>query len=128
MAKKQYINIAFPLAESNEGNFLKMTKTDSQAIKADIVHLLLTAKGERLYLPEFGLNLRKFIFEPQDAPTYEDIKREIKDTLKRYIPNLEVDSIDINDAEDRRYTANIRLDYTITEDVYEKKDFVDITL
>lgn len=128
MAKKQYINIAFPLADSREGNFLKMTKTDSQAIKADIVHLLLTAKGERLYLPEFGLNLRKFIFEPQDAPTYEDIKREIKDTLKRYIPNLEVDSIDINDAEDRRYTANIRLDYTITEDVYEKKDFVDITL
>ena len=40
-----------------------MNKTDKDAIRADLLHLLLTNKGERLYLPEFGSDLKKFIFK-----------------------------------------------------------------
>lgn len=126
MAKKRYINPAFPFRNSNEGNFVRMTQTDSEAIKADIVHIVLTQKGERLYLPEFGTNLRKFIFEPQDAPTYNDMRREIREAITTFIPNLTVDEIEIDDSEDQPHFARIRIDYTITDDVFESKDFVEI--
>ena len=41
-----------------------MNQTDKDAIRADLLHLLLTNKGERLYLPDFGSDLKKYIFEP----------------------------------------------------------------
>lgn len=126
MAKKRFINPAFPFRNSDEGNFIRLTRTDSEAIKADIVHIILTQKGERLYLPEFGTNLRKFIFEPKDAPTYNDMRREIREAITTYIPNLTIDEIEIDDSEEQPHFAKIRLDYTITDDVFESKDFVEI--
>lgn len=128
MAKKRYINPSFPFRNSEEGNFIRLTQTDSEAIKADIVHIILTQKGERLYLPEFGTNLRKFIFEPQDAPTYNDIRREIREAVTTYIPNLTIDAIDIDDSDRRAHFAKIHIDYTITDDVFESKDFVEINI
>lgn len=128
MAKKQYININFPFQDSTEGNFVELNQTDEKAVKADIVHIILTQKGERLYLPDFGTNLRRFLFEPQDGITENDIQREIKDVLGKYIPNLTVDSVNIENSEDERFTYFVRLDYTITDDVFESKDFVAIQL
>ena len=47
-----------------------------KAIKADLMHLLLTRKGQRLYNPDFGTDLLKFIFEPEDGMTLDGIKQE----------------------------------------------------
>ena len=69
MAEK-FINIRFPFFDSAKGFFLDLNKTDENAIKSDLMHLILTNKGERLYNPEFGTNLRRFIFEPNDGFTF----------------------------------------------------------
>ena len=84
MAKTRYINIDFPFRDSSDGSYFKMNKTDKDAIRADLLHLLLTNKGERLYLPEFGSDLKKFIFEPNDEITHE----QIKDNLNNYQKQL----------------------------------------
>lgn len=128
MAKKRYINPEFPFQQSEEGNFVSLTRTDSRAIKSDILHILLTNKGERLYLPEFGTSLKEFIFEPYDSNTKEEIKREIKQEITKYIPNLNINEIIIDESEDERYLARVRIDYTITDDVFESKDFVEVNL
>ena len=57
-------------------------------LKSDLLHLLLTNKGERLYLPDFGSDLRKYIFEPNDDITHGKIKDSLNETIKTYIPNL----------------------------------------
>jgi hypothetical protein len=57
MANKVYININYPFKDSPKGFFLDLTETDNKAIKADLLHLLLTRKGQRLYNPEFGTRL-----------------------------------------------------------------------
>ena len=67
---------------------INLTKTNESAIRADLLHLLLTNKGERLYMPDFGSDLKKFIFEPNDGITHIDIKNNINETIKKYIPNL----------------------------------------
>jgi phage baseplate assembly protein W len=92
------------------------------------MHLILTRKGERLYNPEFGTDLLRFIFEPNDTSTYSDIKLDIQTTVKRFIPNLSVDDITIEASEEYEYKANVRIDYTITDDVFSESDFIIITL
>ena len=66
----KFINIAFPFQESKRGFFVELNNSDKHAIKSDLMHLILTRKGERLYMPEFGTDLLKFIFEPNDNIIY----------------------------------------------------------
>jgi hypothetical protein len=74
MATGKYININYPFKNSKQGFFLDLNSTDNKAIKADLLHLLLTSKGQRLYNPEFGTDLLKFIYEPLDGMTLDGIK------------------------------------------------------
>lgn len=128
MAKKRFIEPIFPFKDSEEGNFVDLARTDSKAIKSEIVHILLTNKGERLYLPDFGTNLKKFLFEPFDGQTEEEIKRDIRENITKYIPNLKIDSIEITDPDTSKHVAKIEMDYTITDEVFESKDFVRINI
>lgn len=125
---ERFINIQFPFKDSVRGFFLSLTKTDSEAIKSDLMHLILTNKGERLYLPDFGTNLRRFIFSPNDNITWSDVSQEITDVVTKYLPNLQINDITIEQAVESEYAAVVRIDYTITEDVFETKDFILIQL
>lgn len=90
-------NIRFPLEDDNEKNrFLNMTTTTKDALGSNLLLLLLTEKGERYYMPDYGTNLLKFIFEPNDDTTIGDIKEDIKRTVSTYIPQLEIDDIIFN--------------------------------
>ena len=95
----KFINIEFPFKDGKVGQFLNLTNEDSSAIKSDLMHLLLTRKGERLYLPDFGTDLLKYIFEFNDGATRNDISRELNETVKKYIPNLIINSVDVTESE-----------------------------
>jgi phage baseplate assembly protein W len=127
---KQYINIQYPFQNSIKGFFVSLTETDQDAIKSDLMHLILTPKGSRFYMPEFGTNLIKFIFEPNDGLTETGIKEGITDAVKKYLPNLKIDNvvIDVLDIKDMEYTATIRIHYTITDDVFTSSDFITINI
>jgi phage baseplate assembly protein W len=120
----KFINIAFPFKESNKGDFLLLNNQDKHAIKADLMHLILTRKGERLYMPDFGTDLLKYIFEPNDGLTRSDIKRDISDTVKKYLPNLQVNDVIVEQNPNNEHVATIRIDYTVTDDVFQETDFV----
>jgi len=128
MAKRKLINPRFPFKNSVDGFFVDMTKTDNDAIKSDLLHLITTRKGERYYLPNFGTDLMKFLFEPNDGITESGIITEIKTVISSYIPNLQVDSVVIDNEVESPYTAKVRVEYTITDDVFESKDFVVVNL
>ena len=124
----KFINIGFPFRESNRGYFLQLNNDDKNAIKSDLMHLILTRKGERLYMPDFGTNLLKYIFEPNDDITQKDIKKEINDTVKKYLPNLQINDVTVTTNEMSEYGVTIRIDYTVTENVFQDTDFVIIEL
>ena len=42
---------------------------DASAIKQSIVNLLLTNKGERPFNPDYGSDIRSYLFEPLDYAT-----------------------------------------------------------
>jgi hypothetical protein len=128
MANGKFININFPFKTSNKGFFLDLTSDDKAAIKADLMHLILTRRGERLYLPDFGTNLLKFIFEPNDGVTQGEIKMEINDTVKKYLPKLTINEVIVEQSMASEYAAEVRIDYTVTDDAFQATDFVIINI
>lgn len=127
MASK-FINIAFPFKNSKNGFFIELNADSNSAVKSDLMHLILTQKGERLYNPEFGTNLLKFIFEPQDGYTFSRIKEEITFAVNRYLPKLNINDVVITDSDTNDHMAIIRVDYTITDDVFTASDFIIIKI
>ena len=127
MASK-YININYPFKDSEKGFFLDLNSDDRAAIKADLMHLILTRKGQRLYNPNFGTDLLRFIFEPDDNLTLGAIKEEIKTVVKKYLPKLQINSINVDQSTESEYAAVIRMDYTVTDEVFSMNDFVIINI
>jgi phage baseplate assembly protein W len=128
MANGKYININYPFKDSGKGFFLDLNSDPNAAIKADLMHLILTRKGQRLYNPDFGTDLLKFIFEPEDGLTLGGIKDEVNTAVKKYLPNLKINSLTVDQSTESDYAAVVRIDYTITNDVFNVSDFVIINI
>ena len=80
------------IRDSPVTNDLVVSK-DASAIKQSIVNLLMTNKGERVYQPEYGSDLRRFLFEPMDFATAASIQSNIVSTIKKFEPRIGVLSL-----------------------------------
>ena len=148
--------INFPFRDSKRGDYLQLTEFEAQEIKADLIHLLLTRKGTRYYLPEFGTRLYEFLFEPFDGLTFNAIESDIRDAVSQFMPNLLLNNITITPADPQEeidiatgqnivgssessiyrfpgkgtseYTAKIRIDYSTDKNTFSQSDFVIINI
>ena len=66
---------------------------DASAIKQAIVNLLLTNKGERLMNPDYGSDIRSYLFEPLDYGTANAITTNIRYSIDRWEPRITVSRI-----------------------------------
>lgn len=140
--------IDYPFRDSSKGDYLNMTEIPEKEIRANLIHLILTRRGSRYYLPDFGTRMYEFIFDQNDFITHNLIEEEIREGVKKYIPNLEINSISIVSAEDdpnkersfsqeederlfrvseestKPYTAVVKIDYTVNNGAFTTSDFI----
>ena len=152
MAEWKTYGINFPFRDSYQGNYLSLSQTSDEEVRSNLIHLLLTRKGTRYYLPDFGTRLYEFLFEPLDGPTFSQIEAEIRDSVEQYLPGLRINNISITPAsegeEDKGYyvndngqrefrvsnigqmehTVKIKIDYTITDSTFNSSDFIIINI
>jgi len=121
---EKFINIEFPFSDDTKGKFISMNKEPKKAIKSNLIHLLLTNRGERLYMPSFGANLKRYLFEPNDELTTESILNEIQGSVNKFMPNLKLTNLSIDRSVDGVHLAKVRIDYSVTDDVFESSDFI----
>lgn len=114
------INITFPFENSEDGTYVKMSKTTSEALRSDLLHLLLTDKGTRLYLPDFGTNLRQFLFNPNDNQTLYDIKSEINETLQKYLPKINITELSVTQNQESEKRVDVRIYYKVTDGMFSE--------
>ncbi len=150
MANGVTYGITFPFKDSLNGKFLDLSDTSEEEIRSSLIHLLLTRKGSRYFMPNFGTRLYEFIFEPLDSPTFDQIETEIKEAVETYIPGLTITSVKIEPAvatqdtlqinnesatefnftntPEVEYTAKVRINYNITNNVFNTSSFVIINI
>jgi phage baseplate assembly protein W len=124
----KYLNIRYPFQDSAEGFFVELNKTTKDAVKSDLLHLLLTNKGSRYYLPDFGTNLRRYIFQPNDAPTHNEIISEIQIAVDTYLPGLKIVNIGITVDPNNENAAIVNVKFSVTQGVFEETDFIEFSL
>jgi len=126
-------NITFPLNDDVATNsYFLMSKVTKDAFSSDLLLLLLTQKGERYYEPDYGTNLLKYIFEPNDNLNAGDIEQEIKRTVSLYIPALTINQVLFNwntDNENQPISENqlnLNIKFTFSEDAFSEQGSLDI--
>lgn len=148
MANGITYGINFPFTDSYDGKYLDLSVLTDEEVRSNLVHLLLTRKGARYFLPNFGTRLYEYIFEPLDGPTFSQLESEIIDSVSEFIPNLTITKIDITSASlgeedkgtyinedetrvfrvgnisDLEHTAKVRIDYIVNDSAFISSDFV----
>jgi phage baseplate assembly protein W len=127
------VNIRFPIQDDREKNtYFQMNQITKDAFSSDLLLLLLTERGERYYQPDYGTNLLKYLFEPNDNLTEQDVEQEIKRTVSLYIPNLTIDSVTFNRLVDDQGNQisenqlNVHIEFTYTEDAFSESGELDL--
>ena len=122
MAKEQKYGIKFPInVVSEDKTLFDLNKTRAEMIKSQIMHLIFTPKGQRLRMPNYGTDLIKYIFEPNDSDAWEAIKGEIRDSVSAWIDGVTLNDIQVMASESGN-EIYVRIDYSVKDGNYEYKN------
>lgn len=89
------------------------TVQDHEAIRQGLMLLLSTRPGERVMRPEYGCDLHRLIFSPNDETTAGLAIHYVRRAVERWEPRVEIVGIDAGPNPDRPGRLDIRLDYRI---------------
>ena len=67
-----------------------MNKTLGETIKQNIKMVVLTAPGERIMDPNFGVGMRRFLFEQNNPITHSSIRAKIIKQTNEYLPFIDI--------------------------------------
>ena len=67
--------------------------TDNFLIKGQLTQLLLTNPGERVMLPDYGVGLQQYLFEPLTSDLSEVAADRVITAINKYAKNIKVMSI-----------------------------------
>lgn len=88
------------------------TFTTQEAIKNNLINWFLTNKGERPLNPNFGGNLREFLFTQITDNNLDFLQEDIQAQINTYFPNINVDRLEVTSQPDLN-TINVLLKYNV---------------
>ena len=109
------VGLNFPIsrAPGNQDGFFSTSKTTIESIKNNIRLLLQTQKGERMFQPNLGMNIRQFLFEQITEDTQVQIENDIVDTFATWLPFVDLREIDIDTGRQDQNQINIKIVFNI---------------
>lgn len=99
------------LAIAERGDVL-MVEGDA-AIRQAILLLLATTPGERVMRPEYGCDLQRLAFMPNDETTAGLAIHQVRRALLRFEPRIDVLAVDADNRHDPGECLDIRIDYRV---------------
>lgn len=75
-------------------------KTDEEAIKTALKHLILTKNFERPFHPEIGTQVNSLLFENFTPAVRIALERTIRNTIENFEPRVKVVNLEIRETAD----------------------------
>jgi len=88
------------------------TYTTKEVVKTNLINWLLTNRGERVFRPNFGADLRALIWEGINDGTTSALEDRIRSNITLNFPSIEIKKINFDNQADRN-TINFILDYEV---------------
>jgi phage baseplate assembly protein W len=106
-------HLAFPFRIGPDGRTATPRSLDEH-VKGEIIQLLLTAPGERPFLPPFGGGLRRLVFERNDDVSAGLSRAIISQALSRYLgQRVTVQTFDVT-ADESTLAVDLRYQVVAT--------------
>lgn len=128
------INIKFPLEDDKDKNNLFMLNyVTKNALISDLKLLLLTKKGQRYYMPDYGTNLEKYIFQPEDSTTEEEIIADLRKAVRDFMPEITITRVQFFTNAEEAYKElsdnelRILINFTYSDDVFSDAGQIELT-
>lgn len=107
--KRKAVGFSIPI---NGSAVFIPTHTTRDQIKSNLINYLLTNKGERVFNPNFGANLRNILFQQIDDITIEELRIRIQTSISSNFPRVSVKELKFhNSPEDN--SINLVLIYDV---------------
>ena len=118
--KNQALGVSLPFNGGGDAIFSSNYTTKDQT-KSNLINFFLTNKGERPFRPNFGANLRSYLFENITRITAASMATSINTALKNYEPRIEVLNTNIQARPDSNEVF-----ITVTGRVKSTNEIIDI--
>ena len=102
---------AFPVRAYATGS-IALVRGDREILES-IRLILATAPGERPMRPEFGCNIHELVFAPADAATAGRIAYEVRLSLERWEPRIDLADVRVTFHPERPEMLLIDIDYVV---------------
>ena len=110
--KSDYKDIDLTLAvKPTSGDFY--SKTNAAAVKQSIKNLLMTNRLEKPFRPEFGADIRRFLFELMSDTSDFYIKRHLASAIRRSEPRARIMNIEVYNLENYKNTVDVTVTFKI---------------
>lgn len=104
--------LSFPVRTDATGS-VALVDGDREIVES-IRLILATAPGERPMRPEFGCAIHDLVFAPADSATAGRIAYEVRQSLERWEPRIDLTDVVIDFAEAHNGTLLIDISYTLS--------------
>jgi uncharacterized protein len=106
--------ISFPMRLGADGRVAASSGPEN--IREAIRVIMLTERGERIQLPEFGGGVRRFLFEPNTVATRRLIQERIQDALRLWEPRIGLEAVLVEADPDDARAAVATVRYQLVAD------------
>ena len=106
-----------PLTYSSEDGAYRLLKSYKELVKQNFKNLILTAPGERMMDPLFGVGIRNFLFENDGELLYSNITSTIGSQTEKYMPFVNILDVSflsaaVNENMDNNFLS-VRIEYSV---------------
>jgi uncharacterized protein len=103
--------LAFPLRTDATGS---VALVSGETELSESIRLILgTAPGERPMRPEFGCAIHDLVFAPANASTAGRAAYEVRRSLERWEPRIDVDTVEVDTSHGHRGVLLVKITYRV---------------
>ena len=84
----------YPIPKNPERGYFSKA-INSRLVNSGLRDLIRTERGERFMLPDYGCNVRNFLFEPLDEGTFLAIRDDITISIRKYLKKVSIGKLQI---------------------------------
>jgi len=96
--ERKALGFGFPL---NGPSVFVPTFNTREQTKANLINYLLTNKGERVFNPDFGADLRNLLFQNIEDNTTNELKEIIQNDINVFFPQVKIEQIEFTNQPDQ---------------------------
>ena len=117
--------VALPINKDSTDGF-RMLKKIRDVIKQNFKMIVLTNPGERVMEPDFGVGIKRYLFENFGQATYQNIDSRIRSQVAKYLPVVLIQEINFSQMQNDNNLLSLSISYSIPS--IADSDLIEITI